>query len=60
MMRVAHELASELQANVVDDHGVMFSDINLAGIRAQIAEVEDKMCGHGIMPGSAQARRLFS
>ncbi|MCR4304552.1 MAG: hypothetical protein NUV63_10065 [Gallionella sp.] len=60
MMRVAHELAREMQANVVDDHGVMFSDINLAGIRAQIADVEDKMCGHGIMPGSAQARRLFS
>lgn len=60
MMRVAHELAGELQVNVVDDHGVILSDINLAGIREQISEVEEKMCDRGITPGSAQARRLFS
>ena len=60
MIRVAHELARALQVNVVDDHGVMLSDINLAGIRQRIVEVEDKMCDHGITPGNAQARRLFS
>ena len=60
MMRVAHELARELQVSVVDDHGVLLNDSSLARIRAQIAEVETKMCDHGIAPGSAQARRLFS
>jgi len=60
MMHVARELATELQANVVDDHRVALSDNSLARIRAQIAEVEAKMCAQGIAPGSAQARRLFS
>lgn len=60
MLRVAHELARELQANLVDDHRVVLSDGGLAHIRAQIAEVEAKMRDNGIAPGSAQARRLFS
>jgi len=60
MMHVARELAKELQVNVVDDLRVVLSDNSLARIRAQIAEVEAKMCAWGIAPGSAQARRLFS
>jgi len=60
MMHVARELAGELQVNVVDDHRVALSDIGLALIRARIAGVEVKMRDHGIAPGSAQARRLFS
>ena len=60
MMHVARELARELQVNVVDDHRVVLSDNGLALIRAQIADVEAKMCDNGIVPGSAQARRLFS
>lgn len=60
MMRVAHALATKLQLSVVDDHGVVLSDSSLAHIRAQIAEVEAKMCDHGIEPGGAQAHRLFS
>jgi FtsZ-interacting cell division protein ZipA len=60
MVGVAHELAKELQVNVVDDHRAALSDNGLARIRAQIAEVEAKMCGQNIVPGSAQARRLFS
>lgn len=60
MMRVAHELAGELQVNVVDDHGAALNDSSLARIRAQIAEVEAKMRDRAIEPGSAQARRLFS
>jgi FtsZ-interacting cell division protein ZipA len=60
MMHVARELATELQTNVVDDHHVALSDNGLALIRARIAGVETKMRDHGIMPGSAQARRLFS
>ena len=60
MMRVAHELARELQVNVVDDHRVALSDSSLARIRAQIIEVDAKMGEHGIKPGSGQARRLFA
>ena len=60
LMRVAHELARQLQVKVVDDHGMALGDSNLARIRAQIAEVEMKMCDHGIAPGGAQAHRLFS
>lgn len=60
MMHVAHELARELQADVVDDHRVTLSDKGLALIRARIAEVEAKMRDHGITPGSSQALRLFS
>lgn len=60
MMHVARELARELQVNVVDDHRAALSDNGLALIRARIAGVEATMRDHGITPGSAQARRLFS
>lgn len=60
MVRVAHELAGELQVNLVDDHRVVLSDNGLARIREQIAGVETKMRDNGIAPGHAQARRLFA
>jgi len=60
MVHIAHELARELQVNLVDDHRVVLSDNGLARIREQIAAVETKMCDGGIAPGSAQARRLFA
>jgi hypothetical protein len=45
---------------MVDDHRVELSDNGVALIRERIAGVEAKMLEHGIKPGSAQARRLFS
>ena len=60
MMHVARELAKELQVNVVDDHRVALSDNGLALIRARIAGIEAKILENGIVPGSAQARRLFA
>lgn len=60
MTRVAHELEQELQLNLVDDHRVVLSPSGLDMIRAQIAEVEAQMRDNDIVPGSAQARRLFS
>ncbi len=60
MVRVAHDLARELQVHMVDDHRVVLSDKGLARIRAQISEVEAKMRDNGIAPGSGQARRLFA
>ena len=59
MARIARELARELQANLVDDHRVALTDPALAVIREQIILVETKMCASDIVPGSAQARRLF-
>lgn len=60
MVCVAHDLAKELQVNMVDDHRVALSDNGLARIRAQITDVEAKMRDNGIAPGSGQARRLFA
>lgn len=60
MTRVAHELEQELQLNLVDDHRVVLSPSGLDLIRAQIAEVEAQMLDNNIVPGSTQARRLFS
>lgn len=59
MARIARELARELQANLVDDQRVALTDPALAVIREQITQVETKMCANNIVPGSAQARRLF-
>ncbi|MBI3221662.1 MAG: cell division protein ZipA C-terminal FtsZ-binding domain-containing protein, partial [Nitrosomonadales bacterium] len=60
MVLAARQLAIELQLNIVDDHRVVLSEAGLSRIREQIAAVEAKMCEHGTVPGSAQARRLFS
>jgi len=60
MVKVAHELAKDLQVNVVDDHHMDLTESGLARIRAQIADVESRMSAKDIAPGSAQARRLFS
>lgn len=60
MARIARELARELQVNLVDDNRVALTDPALAVIREQITRVEAKMCANGIVPGSAQARRLFA
>ena len=60
MIQVAHELARELQLNLVDDNRVLLTDKGLELIRAQIADVEAEMHDYGIVPGGAQARRLFA
>jgi len=60
MMRIAHDLAKELQLNIVDDHRVSLGDSGLARTRAQIAGVEASMHENAIAPGSAHALRLFS
>ncbi|MFA6921082.1 MAG: cell division protein ZipA C-terminal FtsZ-binding domain-containing protein [Gallionella sp.] len=60
LVQMAHALAAELQVNLVDDNRVQLTDAGLARIREQIVEVELKMCENNLIPGSAQARRLFS
>ena len=60
MVALAHQLAAELSAVVVDDRRVALSNAGIALIRGQIETVEAAMLAEGIIPGSAQARRLFS
>ena len=60
MARIARELGKELQVNLVDDNRVALIDPALAVIREQVTQVEAKMRANGIVPGSAQARRLFA
>jgi hypothetical protein len=60
MVQMAHNLARELQVNLVDDHRVPLTDAGLARIRAQIVGVEARMRENNLIPGSPQTRRLFS
>jgi len=60
MLKMARAMAAELQVNLVDDHQVPLTEAGLAHIRTQIAEVEAKMRENSLVPGSAQALRLFS
>ncbi|MDO8350906.1 MAG: cell division protein ZipA C-terminal FtsZ-binding domain-containing protein [Gallionella sp.] len=60
LVKIAHQLAGELQLSLVDDNKLPLTDAGLARIRAQLLEVEAKMRENDLIPGSAQARRLFS
>ncbi len=60
MMLVAHALAKELQVNLVDDRRIELTEAVLSPIRDKVSEVELKMREQDIIPGSTQARRLFS
>lgn len=60
LVKMAHSLARELQVNLLDDQRVPLTEAGLAMIRTQIGAVEAKMCENKLLPGSAQARRLFS
>ena len=60
MAVLARQLAMDLHAAVVDDHRVALGEAGIAQIRGQIAAIESQMLSGNVMPGSAQARRLFS
>jgi len=60
MLQIARALGRELQVNLVDDNNVLLAETGLDSIRTQIAEVEAKMRENDLVPGSAQALRLFS
>lgn len=60
MVALAHKIGAELRAAVVDDNRVALSEPALAMIRQQITAIESRMLEYPIIPGSAQARRLFS
>ena len=60
MADLAGEIAEELRATVMDDKHVALNENAIAVIRGQVAAIESKMLEYPIVPGSAQARRLFS
>jgi FtsZ-interacting cell division protein ZipA len=60
MAQLARAIGNDLRAAVVDDNRMTLSDAAIAMIRAQVAAIEDRMLAYPIIPGSAQARRLFS
>jgi len=60
MAVLANEIARELRASVMDDKHVVLNENAIAVIRGQVAAIENKMLEYPIVPGSAQARRLFS
>jgi hypothetical protein len=60
MTRLAHQLATALAADIVDDNGNRLDDHALATIARELRAVSDKLAAHGISPGSALALRLFS
>ncbi len=60
MAVLARELAMDLKAGLVDDHRVSLGDAAIAQIREQVAAVEGRMLAGKVVPGSAQALRLFA
>jgi len=60
MAVLARKLAMDLRASVVDDHRIALGEPGIAQIREQIAVIENRMLTGKVVPGSAQARRLFS
>ncbi len=60
MAVLARQLAMDLRAAVMDDHRVALGEPGIAQIREQVAAIENRMLAGKVVPGSAQARRLFS
>jgi len=60
MIRVAQAFAVALGGELVDDNKKPLTDAGLASIRRTLEAVVRDMQSHGIPPGSALARRLFS
>ncbi len=60
MAKLARQMAMDLRASVVDDSRVALGDTSIAQILEQIATIKSRMLAGKVVPGSAQARRLFS
>jgi ZipA, C-terminal FtsZ-binding domain len=60
MVQLAREIGRELHAAVVDDYRAPLDFTAIAMIRIRIVTIENRMLSYPIVPGSAQARRLFS
>lgn len=60
MVILAREIAMDLRAGLVDDHRVSLGEKAIAQIREQVVAIESSMLAGNIVPGSAQALRLFA
>lgn len=60
MVALAHDCASQLGGELVDDNRKPLSAQGLAAIRRSLEKVFREMESHGIPAGSALARRLFT
>ena len=60
MVQVARALADQLGGEVVDDNRRPLTDAGVATLARSIEKVVQDMEAHGVPPGSALARRLFS
>ena len=60
MVDLARQIATDLHSVMADDHHVALSDAGILLIRDQIAAIEGRMLAGHVIPGSVQARRLFS
>ena len=60
MAKLARQIAMDLRASVVDDSRVALGDASIAQILEQVSAIESRMLTGKVIPGSAQARRLFS
>ena len=60
MARMGRTLAEGIQGSLSDDNGRPLDDAALQAIARQVTAVRTALEGHGIVPGSALALRLFS
>ncbi|MFH2135504.1 MAG: cell division protein ZipA C-terminal FtsZ-binding domain-containing protein [Pseudomonadota bacterium] len=60
MILLALDIAPALRVTLVDDQRVILSEGAIAHIRDSVDTVEQRMLAGGLVPGSAQALRLFS
>src|SRR5688572_346 len=60
MVGVAASMAEKLGGELVDDNRRPLTEAGIASIRRSLDKVVQDMEAHGITPGSALARRLFS
>lgn len=60
MLAVGRDLASRLDAEVLDDQGRTFHDSSAPAIDAQISTLYDRLDAAGFLAGSERAARVFS
>jgi len=60
MVKVATNMASSLDAHIVDDNKKPLGDVQIGKIKEQLKMIHAKMVTRGIMPGSASSMRLFN
>lgn len=58
-LRLAKNIAKQLNGNLVDDNQHLLTESGISKIREQLIQIYQQMQGRGIEPGSALSNRLF-